>query len=185
MNPAQGSPATAQVDDLPDDRNDSKEIELQTRDLATPVKRCKTKSLNLPFSVESLISNRAPGRTHYSSDPGLAKNQTEVTVCRSPMGLYAEKRFPLSGGADLSDSPKRETVELSDKEQCSWFQAEFASPPSKCSSIRCPSQNKKIRLHAMGWLKVSNACYFAKRRLYFKYIIGIYHNDSVSIRLVA
>ncbi|XP_046885568.1 homeobox protein MSH-C [Hypomesus transpacificus] len=143
MNPAQGSPATAQVDDLPDDRNDSKEIELQTRDLATPVKRCKTKSLNLPFSVESLISNRAPGRTHYSSDPGLAKNQTEVKVCRSPMGLYAEKRFPLSGGADLSDSPKRETVELSDKEQCSWFQAEFASPPRHPSPPPCPLRKHK------------------------------------------
>lgn len=144
MNPAQGSQATARVETFTEDLDDSNETEEpHTHEVATPVKRCKSKSLNLPFSVESLISNRTPGRTRYSSDPGLGNPPAEEAGCRSPMGLYAEKRFPLGAVADLSDSPKRETVELSDKEQCSWFQAPYPSPPRHPSPPPCTLRKHK------------------------------------------
>lgn len=132
MNPAQGSPSTGLMDTLPEDRTNTGTDELQTHDLP-PVKRCKSKSLNLPFSVESLIADRAPIRTHCYSEPGLGCVHSKEPVCQSPRELYAEKRHSLGGVADLSDCSEQEVVELSDKEPTPWFQSPYASPPSEFS----------------------------------------------------
>lgn len=112
MNPAQGSPPS---DTSPEDRaaggTGTDELDLSS------VRRCKTKSLDLPFSVESLISDRTPDRSLHSPEPGSGCVRAEETECASPRGLYRAKQ---------------EAVDLSDKETGPWFQAPYASPPSEC-----------------------------------------------------
>lgn len=143
MNPGQGSlvPATPE-ETTPDDRDGDKET-VGTQTQTAPVKRCKSNTLNLPFSVESLISNKTSSRTHHSPDPGLGHPRDEEGVCRSPMGGYTDKqRLPLGWG-ELSDSPKGEATELGDKEQCSWYQTPYASSPRHPSSPSCPLRKHK------------------------------------------
>ncbi|XP_037535070.1 homeobox protein MSX-2 [Nematolebias whitei] len=76
MNPAQGSPP-------PEDRGSAGEL-----CVVSPV-RCKSTSSDLPFSVESLMSDRAPpGRSPRSSEPGSGCVRTEE--CASPRGSKLE-----------------------------------------------------------------------------------------------
>ncbi|KAK2921931.1 hypothetical protein Q8A73_001416 [Channa argus] len=114
MNPAQGSPPSdAPGETSPEDRT-AGGMEIDKLELL-PVKRCKTKSLDLPFSVESLISDRIPGRSLNSPEPGSGCLPAEETECASPRELYRSKP---------------EVVDLSDKETSPWFQAPYASPPT-------------------------------------------------------
>ncbi|XP_034407419.1 homeobox protein MSH-C isoform X2 [Cyclopterus lumpus] len=119
MNPAQGSPpAAAPGETSPDDRV-AGGIQTDELDLSS-TRKCKTKSVDLPFSVESLISDRTPDRSLYSPEPGSGCVRTEETECASPRGLCR---------------CKPEAMDLSDKETSSWFQAPHASPPSDSLNI--------------------------------------------------
>ncbi|XP_034753911.1 homeobox protein MSH-C [Etheostoma cragini] len=126
MNPAQGSPLlAAPTQTSPEDRTASG-IGTDELDLSS-TRRCKTKSLDLPFSVESLISDRIPDRRLNSPEPaGCARS--EETECASPRGLYRS-------------SP--EAVDLNDKETNPWFQAPYASPPRHPSPTSCNLRKHK------------------------------------------
>uniref|UniRef100_A0A8C3G9P8 Muscle segment homeobox 3 n=1 Tax=Cyclopterus lumpus TaxID=8103 RepID=A0A8C3G9P8_CYCLU len=131
MNPAQGSPpAAAPGETSPDDRV-AGGIQTDELDLSS-TRKCKTKSVDLPFSVESLISDRTPDRSLYSPEPGSGCVRTEETECASPRGLCR---------------CKPEAMDLSDKETSSWFQAPHASPPSDPAScnLRKHKNNRKPR----------------------------------------
>ncbi|KAM4607854.1 homeobox protein MSH-C [Polymixia lowei] len=142
MNPAQGSPSTAPGETLPDDRAIVGIDELRRLDLP-PVKRCKTKCLDLPFSVESLISDRTPVRTHNSPEHDAGCVQSDDAVCQTPRELDAEKRNPLDVVADLPDCSKREVVDPSDKQPSPWFQTPYTSPPRLPSPPPCTLRKHK------------------------------------------
>lgn len=116
MNPAQGSPPSAAPGETSPESRVAGVVGTDKLDLS-PARRCKTKSLDLPFSVESLISDRTPGRSLHSPEPGSGCVRTEETECASPRELYRSKP---------------EVAEHSDQETSSWFQAPYASPPSEC-----------------------------------------------------
>uniref|UniRef100_A0A3Q3B741 Muscle segment homeobox 3 n=1 Tax=Kryptolebias marmoratus TaxID=37003 RepID=A0A3Q3B741_KRYMA len=120
MNPAQGSPASpaAPGETPPEDAASAGEL-----DVASPVRGCRSRSLDLPFSVESLMSDRNPAcRSLHSPEPGAEE-------CASPRGVCG---------------PKAEAVDLS--ETGAWLQG--PSPTSqpkyspnipKYSKFRLPS----------------------------------------------
>lgn len=115
MNPAQGStPSAAPGETSPEDRAaggmGTDELDLSS------VRRCKTKSLDLPFSVESLISDRTPDRSLHSPEPASCCPRTEEIECASPRGLHRSKQ---------------EAVDLNEKEASPWSQTPYASPPSE------------------------------------------------------
>ncbi|XP_071336870.1 homeobox protein MSH-C [Trachinotus anak] len=127
MNPAQGSPpSTAPGDTSPEDRA-AGGMGTDKLDLS-PVRRCKTKTLDLPFSVESLMSDMPPGRSVHSPEPGSGCARAEETECASPSGLYR------------SDP---EVVDSTDKETGPWFQAPYASPPRLPSPTACNLRKHK------------------------------------------
>uniref|UniRef100_A0A3Q3RQ54 Muscle segment homeobox 3 n=2 Tax=Mastacembelus armatus TaxID=205130 RepID=A0A3Q3RQ54_9TELE len=117
MNPVQGSPpSVAPGETSPQDRA-AGDMEPDKLDLS-PVRKCKTKSLELPFSVESLISDRTPDRSLHS----------DGTECASPRGLHRSTT---------------EVVDLSDKETSPWLQAPYASPPRLPSPTQCNLRKHK------------------------------------------
>lgn len=84
MNPAQGSPA-APATPPEEDRTSVGEL-----DVESPVRGCKSRSSDLPFSVESLMSDRSPPcRSLHSPEPGSGCARTEE--CASPRGVCASK----------------------------------------------------------------------------------------------
>lgn len=109
MNPAQGSPPSVGAEE------EQKTGETEELDLS-PVRRCKSKPPSLPFSVESLISERTPERSRFSPGRRQGCVVSEGTECSSPRGLYQ------------SDP---ETVELRDKEVDLWSHTAYTSPPSE------------------------------------------------------
>lgn len=111
MNPAQGAPGETP----PEDRGSAGEL-----CVVSPV-RCKSTSSDLPFSVESLMSDRGapPGRSPRSPVPGSGCVRTEE--CASPRGVCGSKL---------------EAVDLSETE--AWLQG--PSPTSKSQlffKIKC------------------------------------------------
>lgn len=116
MNPAQGSPPSAAPGETSPEDRAAGGMGTDELDLSS-VRRCKTKSLDLPFSVESLISDRTPDRSLHSPEPGSGCVRAEETECASLRGLYR---------------PKQEAVDLNDRETTPWSQATCASPPSEC-----------------------------------------------------
>lgn len=113
MNPAQGSPpSVAAGESAPEDKaaGETEELDL------SPVRRCKNKTHNLPFSVESLISERTPERSRFSPDRRQGCVRSGETECASPRGLY--------------DS-NQETLELRDQEVDHWSHTAHTSPPSE------------------------------------------------------
>ncbi|XP_030628391.1 homeobox protein MSH-C [Chanos chanos] len=143
MNSAQG-PLSQEVK-LQERENSNKE-EVQTKDKVT-VKGCKTKAFSLPFSVESLISDRTTSRTPYSSSESGLVSPTSVTEERlrfSPMALYAEKKTPLESVSNLSDSKRSDVEEIGDEGQGSWFQtSSFPTPPRSSSPTPCTLRKHK------------------------------------------
>ncbi|KAM6956338.1 homeobox protein MSH-C [Aplochiton taeniatus] len=137
MNPALGSPTSVTGNTSPGGIMGIEEP--QTCD-PSPVKRCKSKIFNLPFSVESLISDKMPVKTHYLLDPDI--NNLHSDDCRRK--LYAGERGSF---ADLPDCLKRESMELSeavelvDKDHNSW--TAYATPPRHSSPPPCPLRKHK------------------------------------------
>lgn len=117
MNPAQGSPPSAAAEETaPEDKaaGETEELDL------SPVRRCKNKTQNLPFSVESLISERTPERSRFSPDRRQGCVRSGETECASPRGLYESNQ---------------DTVELRDKEVDLWSHTPYTSPPSEYKSL--------------------------------------------------
>lgn len=127
MNPAQGSPPSAAPGETSPEDRAAGGMGTDELDLSS-VRRCKTKSLDLPFSVESLISNRTPDRSIHSPEPGSGCPRAEETECASLSGLYRSKQ---------------EAVDLSDKETCLWSQSPYASPPRLPSPSPCNLRKHK------------------------------------------
>ncbi|XP_047458170.1 homeobox protein MSH-C [Mugil cephalus] len=133
MNPAQGSPPSASPGEpSPEDRA-AGSMGTDELDLS-PVRRRKSKSSDLPFSVESLMSARTPCRSLHSPEAGSGCVRVEETECASPREFY------------LSTA---EAVDLSDKETSTWVQAPYASPtrlpsPTPCN-LRKHKNNRKPR----------------------------------------
>lgn len=117
MNPAQGSPPSAAPGETSDEDTVAAGIGTDERDLS-PVRRCKSKSSDLPFSVESLISDSTPCRSLHPAEPCSGCARAEETECASPRGLYRSKA---------------EAVDLSDKDASTWLQTPYASPTRKWS----------------------------------------------------
>uniref|UniRef100_A0A1A7XCD3 Homeobox domain-containing protein n=1 Tax=Iconisemion striatum TaxID=60296 RepID=A0A1A7XCD3_9TELE len=130
MNPAQGSPVLAS----PGEARDSAEVGTNELDMPS-FRRCKTQTLDLSFSVESIISDRNPqSRSLHSSESGSGCDRTEETECASPRGVC---------GSQV------EAVDLSDKETRPWLQDPYASPsrlpsPTPCN-LRKHKNNRKPR----------------------------------------
>lgn len=115
----------------------SADKEEQTSDKAT-VKGCKGKAQSLPFSVESLISDRTSTRTLYtSSESGIISptSSADERLRLSPMALYADRKIPAESVSNLSDCKRGDMEELNDKGQSGWFQTpSYTSPPSELFS---------------------------------------------------
>lgn len=125
MNPAQGSPPSAapgetSPEEVAETGMDTGELDL------SPVKRCKTKSVDLPFSVESLMSDRTPTRSLHS--PGVGSGCVRSEECASQRELHQSKA---------------EVVDLSDKDTNPWLQPPYASPPRLPSPVSCNLRKHK------------------------------------------
>ncbi|XP_060942745.1 homeobox protein MSH-C [Limanda limanda] len=126
MDPAQGSPRSAAPPE------DTEEPDL------SPVRRRKSKSVELPFSVESLMSERPPGRSRRSPEPaGPGCVPAEETECGSP------------GGPRGLHRSEAEAVEPGDTDTGPWCQSPYASPqrlpsPTSCN-LRKHKNNRKPR----------------------------------------
>ncbi|XP_029305593.1 homeobox protein MSH-C [Cottoperca gobio] len=127
MNPAQGSPPSAAPGETSPEDRAADGIGADELDLSS-VRRSKTKSLDLPFSVESLISDRTPDGSIHSPKHGSGCVRAEETECASPSGLYRSKP---------------EAVDLSDKETSPWFHTSCATPPRLPSPTSCNLRKHK------------------------------------------
>lgn len=133
MNPAPGSQShEAKLQE----REDTEKEATQTREKGS-LSGCKTKAFSLPFSVESLISDRGTSRNSYSSTEAgivLPKPVPEDRLRLSPMALYGDKGFHSESVTNLSDSKKSEIEDLAEKGQSGWFQTpSYTTPPRKLS----------------------------------------------------
>lgn len=128
------------------ERDDTEKEGSQTRETkGSSLAGCKSKPFSLPFSVESLISDRGTSRTSYSSHEAsivlpckpVSMSVTEDRLRLSPMALYADKGFQADSVAGLADSKKADMdMELSEKGQSGWFQTpSYTTPPRKSSPI--------------------------------------------------
>ncbi|XP_028982738.1 homeobox protein MSH-C [Betta splendens] len=127
MNPARGSPPSAATGETSPENRAAAAVGPEKLDLS-PVRRCTGRSVELPFSVESLIADRTPGRSLPSPDPGSLCAQADETECASPRELYRSKP---------------EACDHSDKETSAWLQAPYASPPRLPSPAACNLRKHK------------------------------------------
>uniref|UniRef100_A0AAV2JPE0 Homeobox domain-containing protein n=1 Tax=Knipowitschia caucasica TaxID=637954 RepID=A0AAV2JPE0_KNICA len=115
MNPSQGSPASAPAGDpLTESQmcTESSELDLSS------ARRCKVKSADLPFSVESLIS-RTPSRSVSCVRPEESASHRELL------------------------RPKAEAVDPTDTDTGHWMQPRYTSPPRLSSPAGCNLRKHK------------------------------------------
>ncbi|XP_030060724.1 homeobox protein MSH-C [Microcaecilia unicolor] len=153
MNPGQGSlgPETThqETEDAGKEESQSTNITDSAKILS---KDCRTQASSLPFSVESLISDRKPFRT-VSSEPGLlAVNHAHTGEQQPPSRtLYADKGYSGEDFATLPERSKHDLESLGDKEATnSWFHKSSYSPPPRHPSpppctLRKHKNNRKPR----------------------------------------
>ncbi|KAG9345915.1 hypothetical protein JZ751_007729 [Albula glossodonta] len=143
MNPIQGS--ISQEIKL-QEKEDTEKEGIQSKD-KNAAKGFKCKTFSLPFSVESLISNRSTCRTQYfSSELGVVppKPGAEQPRQNSPRTIYAENSLSSESIPNLSDSSKNESEDLNDNDQTTWFQTSSYSTPTRTSSPSpCPLRKHK------------------------------------------
>ncbi|XP_058242695.1 homeobox protein MSH-C [Hemibagrus wyckioides] len=120
---------------------DAEEAESTER---TAAKGCKNKAFSLPFSVESLISDRVTSRTSFSaSDSGLISPSEERSQL-SPMALYTDRKLPLESVSNLAVGKRGDSEERNEKGQGGWFQSpSYASPPRHSSPSPCALRKHK------------------------------------------
>lgn len=121
MNPAQGSPASVNGNLVSEQVSpictENGELDL------SPAKTCKVKSVDLPFSVESLIS-RTPSRNLQSALVSYVRPEES-----------ASQRHLLR--------PKAEVADLSDTETGHWIQPPYTSSPKLPSPAACNLRKHK------------------------------------------
>ncbi|XP_036403090.1 homeobox protein MSH-C-like [Megalops cyprinoides] len=143
MNPVHGS---LSQDLKLNEKEDSERDGIQSKDKTT-AKGFKCKTFSLPFSVESLISNRSPCRTQYSSSElGVVPPKAAAEQPRqlSPRTIYAESNISAESIPNLSDSPKNEGEDLNDNDQSTWFQtASYSTPTRNSTPSPCPLRKHK------------------------------------------
>ncbi|XP_061646534.1 homeobox protein MSH-C [Phyllopteryx taeniolatus] len=127
MNPAQGSPPSAAPGDTAAEERASGGSAPEQLD-PSPVARWKGKSADLPFSVESLISDRTHARNQQSTEPGVRKE--EDTGRTSPVELHRFK------GENVD-------VDVNDKDSSPWLQSAYTSPPRLPSPSHCNLRKHK------------------------------------------
>ncbi|KAJ8264315.1 hypothetical protein GJAV_G00147720 [Gymnothorax javanicus] len=128
------------------EKEDAEKEDIRSKD-KNSAKGYKCKSFSLPFSVESLISNRTTCRTQYSSSEVGAvppKPVAEQLRQHSPRTIYGENNLSSEGNPNVSDCPKNESEELHDNDQRTWFQtSSFVSPTRSASPPPCPLRKHK------------------------------------------
>ncbi|XP_023679999.1 homeobox protein MSH-C [Paramormyrops kingsleyae] len=116
----------------------------EVKDMATS-KSCKEKASSLPFSVESLISDKAVCRIQCSpTKPG-----TEQQLPQTSQKRVCSERISVESVTTLSDCKKKESEHLSDSDQRSWLQTSYSassrhSSPPPCT-LRKHKNNRKPR----------------------------------------
>ncbi|XP_051935505.1 homeobox protein MSH-C [Hippocampus zosterae] len=125
MNPAQGSPPSAAPGDITAEERVSGGSAPEQLD-SSPVARCKGKSVDLPFSVESLMSDRNQTTCQQSTESSARMEEDAERA--SPVEL---NRF------------KTENVDVNDKESSPWLQSSYASPPRLPSPSHCNLRKHK------------------------------------------
>lgn len=116
MSSVQG-PLSQEGEEQKREKSDTEEPESPDR----TAKGCKSKAFSLPFSVESLISDRVTSRTAYTTPTSPSEEPSQI----SPMSLYTDRKVPL-------ENLKRDAEDHTDKGQTGWFQTPtYTSPPSK------------------------------------------------------
>ncbi|XP_077351613.1 homeobox protein MSH-C [Festucalex cinctus] len=123
MNPAQGSPPSAAPGDTSAEERASGGSAPEKLH-SSPAARCKGKSVDLPFSVESLICDRTQARSQQSTEPGARIERD--TARTSPVEL---------------NRVKGENVDVNDKESSPW--SSYASPPRLPSPSHCNLRKHK------------------------------------------
>ncbi|KAI1894282.1 hypothetical protein AGOR_G00114210 [Albula goreensis] len=142
MNPVQGS---LTQDIKLQEREDSEKEDGQSN-VSTASKGHRSKTFSLPFSVESLISDRTPCRTQtFPPESGLVppRSVTERTLHTSPRTVHAEKNsqenFP-----SLPDCKQQESEKRNDDDHSTWFQTSaYSTPPRPSSASPCPLRKHK------------------------------------------
>ncbi|XP_064171088.1 homeobox protein MSH-C-like [Anguilla rostrata] len=128
------------------EKESTEKEDIRSKEKST-AKGFKCKSFTLPFSVESLISNRSPCRTQYSSaELGVLPPTSVAEQARqhSPRTIYAENGLSPERLPNAPDCPKNESEDLHDNEQSTWFQtSSFATPTRNVSPPPCPLRKHK------------------------------------------
>lgn len=140
----------------PDQRSLSQEIKLQEREdsdkedgqsnVTTTPKGYRSKTFSLPFSVESLISDRTPCRTQsffHESELVPPKSTPERTLLHSPKTFNVEKNS-VKNFQNIPDCKKKEGEDENDNEHSTWFQTSaYSTPPRPPSPSACTLRKHK------------------------------------------
>ncbi|KPP69856.1 homeobox protein MSH-C-like [Scleropages formosus] len=143
MNPVQGSPSQ---DPTVQEKGNSEKEDLKSPDKIA--KGCKSKTFSLPFSVESLISQRTTYRTQYSAfdaDVGLSKTVAEQEKSDpSPRTLYRGGNISMDTFPNLTECTRNDTEDPNEKDQSTWIQnSTFSTSPRDSSPPPCPLRKHK------------------------------------------
>ncbi|XP_006003565.1 homeobox protein MSH-C [Latimeria chalumnae] len=144
MNPGQGSPTSEARRQVGAEKEEPQRVVSEVAKMDS--KGCKNQAASLPFSVESLISDRKPFRTQFaSSEPGLATiNPLQAGEQQSsPRTLYPDKSFTVEEFPNLTERPKQESECLDEKEPNTWFQKSYSSPSRQPSPPPCTLRKHK------------------------------------------
>ncbi|XP_036403335.1 homeobox protein MSH-C [Megalops cyprinoides] len=143
MNPVQGS--LSQEIKL-QEREDSEKEDGQSN-VTTTTKGYRAKTSSLPFSVESLIADRTTCRTqNFPPESGLVppKSLAERTLHLSQRTVHVEKNISLESFPNIPECNKKESEELNDNDQSTWFQtSSYSTPPRHPSPSPCALRKHK------------------------------------------
>ncbi|XP_077469674.1 homeobox protein MSH-C [Stigmatopora argus] len=129
MNPAQGSPPSAAAGDTSAEERATAEERASAAERLdlSPGPRCKGKSAELPFSVESLIADGTHARIRQRS-PESSVRMEEDTGRASPVEL---------------NRVKGENLDVNEKDCSPWSQSSYTSPPRLPSPSQCNLRKHK------------------------------------------
>ncbi|XP_016124872.1 homeobox protein MSH-B-like [Sinocyclocheilus grahami] len=137
MNPPEGP-----VETTAHEKSDSDSEESQKpRDVTTDTGH-KAKKTYLPFSVESLM---AKSSCQVACSPALPHQRLRLGQGDLVRTYFVEKtnKVCVDSLSSVSDSLNDDSEELSDKEQSTWSNSTFTSPPCHQSPKPCPLRKHK------------------------------------------